>query len=149
MPLACLRVTVRPTRLPADESAASARLAPPARRRPVEPELAGGVAHRQLDGPRRVDGRIVQRDLDRQAIQKCSEREGERVHVGIGVDLTTCLTFAHHGRNRVTPSLVELDPVLRDLGMPERLRPQVEPESPGSWDLTVTLCDTRQLDEKL
>ena len=68
----------------------------------------------------------------------------ERVGVDRSPDLAGGLAVAHDARDGVAPALVELDAVLGDLGVPEGLRPQVEPQPPGARDLVLALRDAGQ-----
>src|SRR5580704_11014279 len=84
----------------------------------AEPEHAGGV-----------DLRILERDLDGKAVHQRGEANGEIVRIH-GLEFAARDTLKHDGADGLAPMLVELAPVLRDLGIPRRDGPQVEPEHP-------------------
>jgi spermidine/putrescine transport system ATP-binding protein len=120
--------------------------APP--RPPRDVQLAGREGHRDRERPVRVDDRVLQRHLDRQPVDQ--RREGDRERVGVDIaDLAAGLAVAHDLGDRVAPPLVQLDPVLGDLGVPERLGPQVEPQPPGAGDLPLALRDAGGAHEQL
>ena len=79
-----------------------------------------------------------------------SRAKGDREVVGVdGAELAGLLSVTDDAGDRVAPALVELDAVLGDLRVPERLGPQVEPQAPRTGDLVVALRDAGQLHEQL
>ena len=84
-------------------------------------------------GPRARPGSTGRRAARTKVIAKAS--------ASTAADLAGGLPVADDPRDRVAPALVQLDPVLGDLGVPERLRPQVEPQPPRARDLVVALRD--------
>src|SRR6201999_4329379 len=111
--------------------APAAGLAGPGAGRPVEPELARGEPHGQLERPRWRYLRVLQRDQNGQPVQHRRQGDGEVVRVD-AAELPAVLAGQDHVADRLPPPLVELLP---DRGHPRvagRLGPQVQPQHPGT-----------------
>ncbi len=95
--------------------------------------------HRDVEGDVGVDHRVLERDLDRQPVEQHAERQRES-SASTSPNSPACLAVAHDAARSVSrqrPSSSTRSS--RDLGVPERLRPQVEPQSPGAADVAVAL----------
>ena len=103
---------------------------------------AAGEPHRDRDGPVGVDDRVLERDLDRQAVEQ--RRPGDREVLDVGrPELPEACPSRTMPAIVLAPALVDLDPVLappRGAGRPAPRGRTTAPTSPGPRS---SLCRTQ------
>src|ERR1700694_502925 len=107
-----------------------ARLTQCASARDRKTQRGGRVSETEPEHSIGVDLRVLECDLNREAIDH--RREADREIVDIHrLELAARHALRHDSRDRLAPVLIELPTVLRDSRVAGRNRPQVEPEHPG------------------